>query len=450
MNKKEKSYLNLLLFHAGIGLLVFVLPFLSKIYCLAIFGYGMYRIIKSQNKNNEALLFSAYVVGVEVLLRMTDGMFFNEYAKYSVMIFLFVGIFFTGFSKNAYWYLLFLVLLVPGVVLGTEILDYQTDIRKAIAFNISGPACLGVAAIYCYQRKISFESVIAILTTLSFPLVAMLVYLFLYNPSVKDVITGTQSNFETSGGFGPNQVATLLGLGFFIFFVKLLLHSKNNIIQFVNASLVLAFVFRAIVTFSRGGVITAIAMIIVFMVLLYFRANANVKPKIAIVVFASFLALLGVWTYTSVQTSGLIEKRYANKDGLGRKKKSQLSGREVLIETELNMFVTHPIFGVGVGKNKEYRRISTGINLATHNEITRMLAEHGLFGIFGLLILLIIPLVLYFFDTKNILAIPFFIFWLLTINHAAMRLAAPAFVYALSLLKVFYEPNKRKNTVAKI
>jgi hypothetical protein len=31
------------------------------------------------------------------------------------------------------------------------------------------------------------------------------------------VITGTQSNFET-GGFGPNQVATFLGLEMFVFF----------------------------------------------------------------------------------------------------------------------------------------------------------------------------------------------------------------------------------------
>ena len=33
----------------------------------------------------------------------------------------------------------------------------------------------------------------------------------------------------------------------------------------------------------------------------------------------------------------------------------------------------------------------------------------------------------------------FLLFWLLTINHAAMRLAAPAFVYALSILKVIHE-----------
>jgi hypothetical protein len=33
---------------------------------------------------------------------------------------------------------------------------------------------------------------------------------------------------------------------------------------------------------------------------------------------------------------------------------------------------------------------------------------------------------------------PFLLFWFLTINHAAMRIAAPAFIYALSLLKVHF------------
>jgi hypothetical protein len=37
-----------------------------------------------------------------------------------------------------------------------------------------------------------------------------MIYLILYTPSVRDVITGTSSNYETSGGFGPNQVATIL------------------------------------------------------------------------------------------------------------------------------------------------------------------------------------------------------------------------------------------------
>lgn len=437
MKKNELYYLYLVLFHAFLGVLVFALPFISKMYTLALFVFGIYYIIKSKNKNNEALVIAAYVVSVEVLLRMTNGMILSEFGKYSVMVFLFTGIFHTGFSTKAFWYWLFLLLLIPGVVMSTVALDFDTNIRKAIAFNISGPVCLGISALYCYQRQITFTRLKGVIAAFSLPLVSLLVYLFLYTPSVRDVITGTASNFETSGGYGPNQVATMLGFGVFVFFVQFLLNSKSIILQGLNGFLILAFAFRGIVTFSRGGIITGVVMIVVLLGVLYLQGNNRIKPKIGLVVILSFLAALAVWGYSSIQTSGMINKRYANEDARGRAKKSQLSGRETLIETELQMFLNHPVFGVGVGKNKEIRIEQTGIDSASHNELTRMLAEHGSLGLLGLLILFFTPLVLWIDNRQNIFALSFFCFWLLTINHAAMRLAAPAFIYALSLLKVY-------------
>jgi O-antigen ligase len=115
-----------------------------------------------------------------------------------------------------------------------------------------------------------------------------------------------------------------------------------------------------------------------------------------------------------------------------------LTGREVLIESEFQMFLDHPFLGIGVGKNNEYREELTGIQSASHNELTRMLAEHGSFGVLALLILFFTPLALYLGNRQNIFALPLLVFWLLTINHAAMRIAAPAFIYALSLLKVYH------------
>ena len=41
-------------------------------------------------------------------------------------------------------------------------------------------------------------------------------------------------------------------------------------------------------------------------------------------------------------------------------------------------------------------------------------------------------------DRTQIFALVFMVFWVLTINHAAMRIAAPAFGYALALLKVYF------------
>ena len=437
MKKEEVSYITLLLFHAFLGVAVFVLPFLSKLLTLVVVGFGIYYIIKTKNRNNEALIMAAYVVSIEVFLRMTGGGFLNEFGKYTVLVFIFLGMIYSGFSKGALLYWIFLGLLIPGVVLATLTLDLDTDVRKAIAFNLSGPVCLGFSAIYCYQRQLSFDRLLGVVTAFSLPLVALVVYLFLYTPSVKAVVTGTQSNFETSGGFGPNQVSTMLGLGAFIFFVQLVLNSKTKLIQIINAGFVLVFAFRGIVTFSRGGILTAIMMIFMFLIVLYYQAGYKTKFKIGVIIVLSFIAGLGVWGYSSLQTGGLINKRYANQDAAGREKKSQLTGREALIETEMQMFWDNPVLGVGVGRNKEIREKETGIVSASHNEITRMLAEHGSLGLIDLLILIFTPLVLFLLNRQNLLAISFLIFWFLTINHAAMRLAAPAFVYALSLLKVY-------------
>lgn len=437
MKNEERSYIYLILFHAFLGILIFAMPFISKIYASAIFGFGVYYIVKNRNTNNEALIMSAYAVSVEVLLRMTGGMLLNEFGKYSILIFMFLGMIYSGFSKNALAYWLFLLLLIPGIIVSTFSFDIETNIRKAIAFNISGPICLGISSIYCYQRVITFERLKGIITAFCLPLVAIVVYLFLYTPSVKAVVTGTQSNFETSGGFGPNQVSTILGFGIFVFFVQLLLNSKSRSLQILNATFVMIFAFRGIVTFSRGGVITGVVMIFLLMAVLYFRASIKTRPKIGLIIVFSFLAGMGVWGYSSLQTSGLINKRYANQDARGREKKSKLSGREALMEAELHMFLDNPIFGVGVGRNKEVRKKETGIATASHNEITRMVAEHGSLGLIDLMILLFTPLLLFVNNRQNVLAFSFVAFWLLTINHAAMRLAAPAFVYALSLLKVY-------------
>lgn len=439
MRKEEKVYLYLLALHAFLGFVLFLFPFFSKVYGIAILVFGIYFIIQSKNKQNEALLMAAYAVSAEIMLRMTGGTFVNEYGKYLVMLFLFLGMLFSGFSRNALVYWLFLFFLIPSVVLSTVTLDITTDVKKAIVFNMSGPVCLGISAIYCYKRELTFQRLLGIITAFSLPLLCLVTYLYFYAPNIQDVVTGTQSNFETSGGFGPNQVSTILGLGIFIFFVQLMLNSSNGILQIINGGLVLFFAYRGLITFSRGGIYTGVAMILLLLAILYFQANFQTKPKIAGIIVLSFLATLAVWSYSSIKTNGLLDKRYANQDAAGREKKSQLSGREILIESELKMFYENPILGVGVGKNKELRKSQTGIDLATHNEITRMLAEHGTLGIVGLLILLITPLYLFAVDRQNILALSFFVFWLLTINHAAIRLSAPAFIYALSLLKVYRE-----------
>jgi O-antigen ligase len=189
-------------------------------------------------------------------------------------------------------------------------------------------------------------------------------------------------------------------------------------------------------TFSRGGMITGFLMIVLLLLFLYFKSNFRGRVKLNYIIVFVILAMMAAWGYTSFQTGGLIDKRYANQDAQGRVKESKLTGREDIARDEINIFLENPIFGVGVGKGVEVRRLDMGNAPLSHDEITRMLAEHGSLGIIALLILFFTPLVLYLENKFNMFMLCFVTFWFLTINHAAMRTAAPAFVYSLALLNV--------------
>lgn len=439
MKKEDITYFQIILFHAALGFVVYLVPFVSKIYGYAIFIGGVYYIVKTQNKKNEALMVAAYVVGSEVFLRMTGGNPLYEIAKYGVMVFIFMGMYYSGFSKNATPYYIFLLLLIPSIVLTTFVLNFDTNMRKTIAFNISGPACLGVASIYTYRRKIPLDQMNSIILSLGLPIITCMVYLTFYTPSVQDVVTNTESNYATSGGFGPNQVATFLGLGMFVFFSRTILESRTKFMLGLNFFIAINISYRGIVTFSRGGMITGFLMILLLLLFLYYKSNYKGRVKLNYVIIFISIAMLTTWSYISFQTGGLIDKRYANQNAAGRAKESKFTGREDLALLEWETFLKNPIFGVGVGKGVEVRKAETGIGTLSHDEITRMLAEHGTLGVFALLILFFTPLFLYLENKFNMFLLCFLAFWFFTINHAAMRTAAPAFVYSLSLLNVYFE-----------
>ncbi|TBX69239.1 O-antigen ligase domain-containing protein [Flavobacterium silvisoli] len=439
MKTEDKKYIILIAIHVLLGVLIFLFRPIASLYSAAILLLGIYYVLKSGNKNNEVLFVSAYIVGSEVFLRMTGGSILYEFSKYGVMIFLLFGMFYSGFSKNAVPFWIYLLLLLPGVIVATETLNLQTDLRTSIAFNISGPVCLGIASIYNYNRKITFSQLNNILLTLGLPIVTTMVYLVLYTPDLKEVLTGTGSNGETSGGFGPNQVATILGIGMFIFFSRLIFNSKNKLIFILNLIIATNITYRGLVTFSRGGMITGFVMIVILLIFLYFNSASSGKYKLNMLFVFMSVVFIFTWLYTSMQTSGLIDKRYANQDAMGRVKESRFTGREEILASEIDAFMDSPILGIGVAKGLEIRYEKTGEIVTSHNEISRTIAEHGMLGIIALMIVFFTPVFLYLDNKQHVYIFCFLIFWLLTINHAAMRIAAPAFVYSLSLLKVSFD-----------
>ncbi len=403
----------------------------------------MYYIVIKKDKGLYVLLAGAYITGAEVFFRMTKAFIFYETGKYAVILFSLIGIFYLGFKRNAYPYILYFLLLLPGVLVSFEIISFDMDFRRSVLFNLSGPFCLSIAAIYCYNRKLKFRDFLKVLDYIVYPIISMTVYIILYKPNLLEVLTSTASNFGLSGGYGPNQVATVLGLGVFILLTRFVIPYKNSVVQITMMFFMALMAYRALLTFSRGGVLVSIVMCAVFIVVFYFSTNLKTKAKISLKMVAIVGITIAIWAFTLFQTGGLIGNRYANQDALGREKEGITTGRVELLNIEIDAFKRNPVFGVGAGQVKTYFYEEEGIVSASHNEISRMLAEHGLFGILALLVLILAPIFTKMNGLKNIYFYPFLIFWGLTIAHSSMRIAAPAFIYALCLLNLDYGTKKK-------
>ena len=440
------------MFHVALAIGIFIFETLSKVYFIAILAVCLFTIISAAPKKRYIYVLSscAYVVGSEVFLRMTGGNFIYEASKYFVILFLLLGMALgDGVGKKSYIYFIYILVLIPGIVVAANTLDYETSVRRAVAFNLSGPICLGIVALYCYQRKISIKALQNILLAAIIPIISTTTYLFLHNPSIKEVLSGTQSNFATSGGFGPNQVSTILGLGVFLLTGRLFLQSKTLFLKFLNISILALMAYRAIITFSRGGVFVAVIVILAFIAVFYFKSSSKTRLRLTSTLLIFGLGILLTWYVSSFNTGGLIDKRYSNQDAIGRTKEDVTTGRTGLLTNELNEFLENPFLGVGVGKLKELRFEKEGIQSASHNEMSRIVGEHGVFGVIAFSILLLTPLFLRFKNRRNIYFYSFYLFWFLTINHSSMRIAAPAFIYGLCLLNIQYEKPiiHRKQTI---
>ncbi|WP_052416608.1 hypothetical protein [Algibacter lectus] len=123
-------------------------------------------------------------------------------------------------------------------------------------------------------------------------------------------------------------MATVLGLGFFLMTVRFFYFSKSKIFRYLDLIFVLLFAFRAIVTFSRGGVFTAIFMIVAFIFILYKVMDKRNKSKMRLSIILFLIIGIVTWGGISAsQTNGMIEKRYANENAAGQEKNDVTTGR---------------------------------------------------------------------------------------------------------------------------
>jgi len=447
--KTSSSNLVLAIAHLLLGVL-FLIGGISKIYSTLVLFFGILFIIKTKNKHNEAMMWAAYMVGAEVLFRMTKGLFFYELPKYSVLLFLFTGLI---VEKRKHpvpvSYILYTLLLLIGIAFLD--IPFNESIRRAIAFNLSGPVLLGVSAIYFYKRKLSLDTLLKMLFMMVLPIISMLSLLFFKTRDISEIRFSSNANFATSGGYGPNQVATILGVGIFIFLIHLFFKKRIFSLFLVDVFFFVYLIYRGLITFSRGGMFTALLAIGAFV--FYFSiAHKNKMENLLKYVLLTGIMLLTLGIYTSYKTEGMIINRYTNKNSVGIEKKDFSTGRIKIFVTEVDAFFENPFFGIGVGGSKFYRQEKLNRMAASHNEVSRLLSEHGMLGVLILILLLGVSI-------THILNQPylaraflsaFLIFWFLTINHSAMRIAFPGFIYGLSVVIITFNNSEEEFEVQKL
>ncbi len=425
----------------ALGLLIFINESLSKLYFALALLYFLYRIFTARNSKItfEILKACAYFVGAEVFFRTTRGAISYESGKYLVIGFILIGMFYKGISGKGYPYFIYLMFLVPSIFVASTTLSFDANFRTNIAFVLSGPLCLGLCALFCYDKKVTFSQMSKILLFMLLPIITHTAYVYFYAPDLKDILNSTASNREAAGGFGSNQVATALGLGMFLVGMRLFVNSVTIGTRLLNGLLLVFISYRAVVTLSRGGVVAGVLCIAIFLLYYFAQAKAKVKNEIMGVFLLFVGALILAWFVSSNQTGGLTEKRYANQNAAGLQKKDISTGRKDLFLGEIDGFLSNPFFGIGSSRAKDQRIEIEGQGITSHNEVSRILAEHGMLGVIILLILILKPLDFRTRHKKNYYFYALLTFWFATINHSSMRIAAPAFIYALALLNVYYE-----------
>jgi len=425
----------LLFFHLALGLLFSYNTSYTYYWGVLILVIGLGDIVVNRNSHDRAAMWAAYWVGMEVFLRMVETNLLWESGKYGTIILLMTGFLMEEKShKTPKYFVYFIVLLIPSIL----VINFPNNqmAREEVAFNLSGPICLALSSIYFFERGIMVNKLFDILKFIILPVLSMSVYLALVTPDLSQIIFSTESNYETSGGFGPNQVSTVLGIAILIVGVFIYYRKPLTGMIMLDAGLLAYLLFRGLITFSKGGILTAGLALLALVVMNYIIAKRT-AVKLNPIVFLVILACISIyiWNATNESTQQMLSYRYSGIHPITLEREDVTSGRLVLLENEIRLFVEHPILGIGPGMTRVYT--------ATHSEFTRLLAEHGVFGLVALFLMIAMPNIHIFQIRKEARPLYFaiFVIVLMTLLHSAMRLAIPAFLYGL----LFSLPMVRRN-----
>ena len=287
-----------------------------------------------------------------------------------------------------------------------------------------------ISALYFSQLRLTQEQLYRLLLVICIPVCGIVTIALYITRTSSAILFNNASNFSTSGGFGPNQVSSILGLAALVAFYYVLNGRSRIGFKALLLGLIFLFATFSALTFSRNGLVTAAAGALASSIFLLKATRTRLKVTLVMA-----LMLVGAY-YVIVPTldnftSGAIISRFGN---------TSVTGRDRMVMTDLRVWWDNPIFGVGPGMVHSYYESMFGLTgIPAHTEFSRMLSEHGLLGVVSLLLLMFMAI-----DNFNqsrdmqhrALIIGLLIWTLLYMLSNAMRLLAPAFIFGVTFARV--------------
>lgn len=374
----------------------------------------------------------AYIAGCELMWRQNDFALFWESGKYFSMVIM-IAAMLRG-EKNfklSSFAVTYGVMLAPALIFT---IFQESDIKSLLSPNATGPVALAVALVFFYQRRFTSAELRRAFFMYIIPAIGV-AGIVNWRVANLDIAWTGDSNNEVAGDLSANQVSTSIGAAWYFFALILMLlidklpRSKQLLLTAIGAGTIMWLVVQNFFTFSRGGLIGSAVAGFVVVLFVLFIPQKRLLGIMAVAV--SVLALSIVFPVLDSTTQGNLSRRYrAEQEEL-----LQLSGRERIIADELTLFSQYPVLGVGLGRGAQ-ERDDLGLYVASsHTEYTRLLAEHGFFGI--MINILFVVIAVRSFNQQNsttaralvaslILWSAFYMF------HSATRTVMPAFLIGLS------------------
>ena len=208
------------------------------------------------------------------------------------------------------------------------------------------------------------------------------------------------------------------------------------------------FFAQGLLTFSRGGILVALISVLLF---LFFNAN-RITPQFIFVSITGIIILFFTFTYIDNLTGGNLTLRYQGetegtyKYGAEKNLNKLTSGRALIFEEDLKLWFSHPIFGVGIGASRYLRGGDLEDRaVSSHIEFSRLLAEHGFFGLVFFIFLINLGFQLWRnkkIESWRLILFLIYLIGLLTSFHSAMRTFVTPLLIALSSIGMY---NVKKN-----